>query len=360
MHSVLGRRRQDARRRPSHRPFLIFLACALGTSLLAEPRGSDLQPELYRLLTTDLHFSAGDIAELEQGKVVKHTLPPSSAGEVAAVGGIRVNAPKERFVAAYRDIVRFKRNANVVQIGRFSNPPTPADLDGLTITTDDFNLRGCKVGDCDIRLPADSIHRFEREVDWRKPDADARAATLFKQLLFENVRAYTAGGPGRITQYDDDSSPVLPVEDFQALLKSSPYIEAAHPGLGAYLAAYPSEPMAGVEDFLYWSKEKFGFAPFISVTHVTLAPAGPHEYIATTRDVYSSRYFDASLALVIASDSVNDAHAFYLFYVNRSRASALRGSFARIRRSIVERRVRGSLDESLRDVKQRLEQLSSN
>jgi hypothetical protein len=44
-----------------------------------------------------------------------------------------------------------------------------------------------------------------------------------------------------------------------------------------------------------------------------------------------------------------------LFYVNRSRASALRGPFSRIRRSIVERRVKGSLEENLRAVKTRLE-----
>jgi hypothetical protein len=340
---------------------VLLTAIVLGVSVVAADRpGSDLEPELYRLLTADLRFSTNDLAELEAGKAVKHTLPATSPGEVAAVGGIRVNAPKERFVTAYRDIVRFKRNPGVLQIGRFSNPPVLSDLDSLSITGDDVDLRDCRVGDCSVRLPAGDIHRLAKEVDWSKPDANAKAAALFKQMLFDNVRAYTAGGPGRMIQYDDDSTPVLPVEAFHALLKSSPYIDTAHPGLGAYLAGYPAEPMPGAEDFVYWSKEKFGFAPFISVTHVTLAPAGPHEYIATTRDVYSSRYFDASLALVIASDSVSDPHAFYLFYVNRSRASALRGAFARIRRSIVERRARGSLDENLRDIKQRLEQLGSN
>lgn len=335
-------------------------ALALGAFLSAADRPhSDLQPEFHRLLTTELKFSADDIGDLERGKVAKHTLA-ASQGEVAAVGAIRVNAPKDRFLAAYRDIVRFKRHPDVVQIGRFSNPPVPADLEGLTFTKDDFDLRDCHVADCDVRLPAEAIHRFEKEIDWTAPDAAAKAAALFKQMLFDNVRAYTAGGPGRMTQYDDARTPVLPVEAFLGLLKSSPYIETAHPGLAAYLAAYPAEPMAGMEDFLYWSKEKFGFAPFISVTHVTLVAAGPHEFLATTRDVYSSRYFDASLALVIASESVSDPRAFYLVYVNRSRASALRGAFARIRRSIVERRVRGSLDENLRATKRRIEQLGSN
>jgi len=333
-----------------------LLALAIGATLVAPDRTvSDLQPDLHTLVVRDLKFSAGEVADLEHGSIVRHTLPATAPGEVAAVGAVRIHASKERFAAAYRDIVHFKRNPGVLEIGRFSNPPQLSDLESLTINHDDFDLRGCRIGDCDIRLPAAAIRRFEREIDWKRPDADAKAALLFKQMLLDNVRSYVSGGPGRITQYDDDKMPVLPVEDFQGLLKSSPYIESAFPGLRAHLASYPAEPLPGAEDFLYWSKEKFGIAPFISVTHVTLAPEGAHEYVATTRDVYSSRYFNASLALVIASDSVSDPHSFYIFYVNRSRASALRGAFARIRRSIVERRARGSLEENLRDVKQRLE-----
>jgi hypothetical protein len=334
----------------------VLLALALGTAVLAaEKPASDFQPDLRAILVRDLKFSAGELADLEHGRIVRHTLPTNGSREIAVVGGVRVHATKEHFIAAYRDIVHFKRGAAVLEIGRFSDPPVLADLDGLSINSDDFDLRGCRVGDCDIRLPADAIHRLAQEVGWDRPGADVRAATLFKQLLVDNARAYTAGGPGRITQYDDDQPPIMPIEDFKALLKSSPYVDAMLPGLAAHVASYPADPLHGAEDFLYWSKEKFGFAPFISVTHVTIVPTGPHQYVATTRDVYASRYFDASLALAIASDSVGDPHSFYLFYVNRSRASALRGAFARLRRSIVERRAKGSIEENLKAVKQRFE-----
>jgi len=335
-------------------------ALTLGAAVLAADRTpSDLQPALHDLLTRDLKFSAAEVADLAHGKIARHTLPGVSPGETAAVGGVRVQAGKERFAAAYRDIVHLKKGDSVPEIGRFGAPPALSDLDALTITRDDFDLRHCRVGDCDIRLPADVIHRFAQEIDWTHPDADAKAATLFKHVLFDHVRAYMTGGPGRITKYDDYQPPIVPAEDFRGLVKNSPYVDTALPGLAAHLLSYPADPMPGAEDFLYWSKEKFGVAPFISVTHVTLVSRGPHEYVVTTRDVYSSRYFDASLALAIASDSVSDPHAFYLFYVNRSRASALRGAFSRVRRSVVERRVRGSLEDNLRAVKQRLEQNSN-
>src|SRR6185437_10107482 len=164
MDLILGRPPRRLQPRPWPRPSLrsfsldksilkLMVRAGLLASLLAAAvvaasgTPSDLQPDLQRLLAGDLKFSAGDISDLQQGKIVKHTLPATAPGEVAAVGAVRVNAPKERFLTAYRDIVRFKRNEDVLQIGRVSNPPELSDLDGLSITKEDFDLRNCRVGD---------------------------------------------------------------------------------------------------------------------------------------------------------------------------------------------------------------------
>ena len=50
-----------------------------------------------------------------------------------------------------------------------------------------------------------------------------------------------------------------------------------------------------------------------------------------------------------------DAAAFSLVYDNRSRASALKGGFGGLRRSLAERRARGGLEESLKTIKMQLE-----
>ena len=329
----------------------IFLAIA---AIAADPV-SDLQPEFRALLSRELKFSPADLADLEHGKIVKRGLRATSAGEVAAAGAVRVNARKQVFVDRYRDIAQFKRGPDVLQIGRFSSPPTIDDLGRLTIDKQDLDVRACRVGHCDIRLPAEMIGRFQREIDWKAPDAEARAAVLFKQVLADHVRAYVSGGAGRIVEYDDEKRPVRPVEDFAGLLSSSPYIGALVPGLPAHLQAFPASPLRDAEDFLYWSKEKFGLTPFITVTHVTITRDASGSYVLASKNVYSSRYFDASLTLTIASDAVGTADAFYLVYVNRSRANALKGALAALRRSIVERRAKSSLDENLKTVKLRLE-----
>ena len=315
------------------------------------PRPTDVRA----VLQNHFKFSASDFAELDRGRIVKRGLAASAPGEVAVVGAVRINATRERFLDRFRDIVRFKLGADVLQIGRFSNPPAIEDLAALTVDKSDFDGRTCRVGDCGVRLPADALRRFQREIDWKAPDADRRAVALFKQVLFDHVRAYWSGAPGRITQYDDDKRPVRPVDEFAGILKNSPYIGELVPGLPEHLAGFRSSPLPGAEDFLYWSKERAGLAPFITVTHVTIAHAAPGSDVITTRDVYSSRYFDSSLGLTIAIDDGRAPGAFYLVYANRSRASALKGAFGSLRRSMVERRAKSSLDENLKDVRLRLE-----
>ena len=317
----------------------------------------DLQPEFAAVLSRDLLFSPADLLDLQRGKIVTHTLPPAAIEEVGIVGAVRVEGSRDRLIAAYRDILTFKKSAAVLAIGRFSDPPDSSDLAALTTDRTDFDLRDCKVADCDIRLPASEIQHIATTVDWRQPDADAHAAAAFKQMLFAHVRSYMTGAPGRITQYDDDRTPVRPGIAGEELIRTSRYLDALQPGLAAHVTCFWSSPLDGAQDFLYWSKETFGFAPFISVTHVTIVPSGPHQSVATSRDVYSSRYIDGSLSVMIASDAVDDPQSFYLAYVNRTRASALRGPLGGLRRMIVEHKAKGGLQSHLRDIKGRIEAL---
>lgn len=330
-----------------------LVAAAAAIAVAAAP-GSTIAPDIRGMLGRSFRFTPSDLADLERGRIVKRSLEASAPGEIAVVGAARVSARAEAFVDRLRNIEEFKRGPDVVQIGRFSDPPRPDDLNRLTIDQDDFDLRKCRVGSCDIRLPADVIVRFQREIDWKAPDADSRAAALFKQVLFEHVRAYIQGGRGRITEYDDEKRIVRPADDFEGLLRGSPYVGSLVPGLAAHLRDPAANPLPGADEILYWSKEKFGLTPFITVTYVVIARAASAAVIVT-RDVYSSRYFDASLSYTLASPAVDRSNTFYLVYANRSRAAGLKGAFAGLRRAIVERRAKNALDETLKSIKAKLE-----
>ena len=176
-------------------PTILVLA-AVATLSAGVPSSFDFQPEFDHVLSHDLGFSSEDLADLQRGKVVKHMLPPTAPEEVGVVGAVRIRGSRDRLIAAYRDIVTFRKNASppVLAIGRFSEQPDPSDLDSLT--TDDFDLRGCRVGDCDIRLPTNAIQRVGTSVDWRQPGADARASAFFKQLLLTHVPVVHHGRTG--------------------------------------------------------------------------------------------------------------------------------------------------------------------
>jgi hypothetical protein len=333
------------------------LVIAALAALMAAPPPSDIDPAVRGVMTRYLRFTAGELADLQNGKIVRHSTDASAPGELAVAGGARIRSSKEAFLDRMRDIARFKRGPDVTQIGRFSNPPTLQDLATLTIDNDDFDLRSCRVGDCDARLPADVIRRFQQEIGAGGADAQRRITELFKRVLLEHVIAYEKGEThGRILEYDDDEPPIRPADEFEGVLRDSPALAALVPGLPDHLRHYPSGRVPNTEDFLYWSKEKFGIAPFITATHVTILCPAVHTCVVTTKDVYSSRYIDASLAISIATDSEMSREHFYLIYANRSRANALKGGFATLRRALAGRRARSSLEENLRAIRSRLEQ----
>ena len=330
------------------------LAAAL-LALLVATEMTTLDPEVRAVFAHFWRFTDAELADLGKGRIVKHGLDTGSPGEIAVVGAVRVIADQAALIDAVRNIAEFKRNPDVLQIGRFSDPPQPDDMRDLKVEKDDFDPTSCRVGDCDVRLPADVIRRLPAEVDVKAPDAQERAGRWFKGALFTHVNAYWTGSPGRFATYDDDPKPIHPAADFEGVMMNTPAIGALSSSLREHLATFPAMRMAGAEDFLYWSKEKFGLAPFITVTHVVIACPSDRMCLVASRDVYSSRYIDASLALTVTSLDSADSRAFYLAYMNRSRSTSLKGRFSGLRKSIAERRARGGLEETLSTLKRRFE-----
>jgi len=170
------------------RPAIVLTLATIGAGAAALP--AEIDPTLGVFLTRQMRFSPDELGALARGKTVRHSLGATTPGEVAAGGATWINASPDMFLERFRDIVRFKRDEDVLQIGRFSDPPAIGDLTGLTIDDDDLDAKDCRVGDCDVRLPSREILRFRREIDWKAAGAKAKAAALFKRILLDHVLAY--------------------------------------------------------------------------------------------------------------------------------------------------------------------------
>jgi hypothetical protein len=138
-------------------------------------------------------------------------------------------------------------------------------------------------------------------VNWSSPEHAAYAQAVFRERLFDYLQKYLSEGNTALIDYQDKSKPVHMAEEFRSLLAAKPSLSELVPAFYENLADYPAAPLSGVEDFLYWSIENFGFKPVTSVTHVIIFRQSGFAAIAS-KQIYVSHYFDASLGLTFVLD----------------------------------------------------------
>ena len=105
---------------------------------------------------------------------------------------------------------------------------------------------------------------------------------------------------------------------------------------------------------------KFGLKPVFTVTQVmiyrTVRASRPWVFIAF-KQVYADHYFDASLGLAVLAEqsAVPTKPALWVLYVNRSWTDALGGWLGPLKRNITQRRSRKAIQNSLLELKEKLE-----
>jgi len=331
--------------------FIVPLALLLAQTPLPQP---------HSFLRRDAGFTSQEIGNLEKGEIVIKLPKTQEVREVAVFAIMRVDVPADYFIDRVRDIVSFKKSDNVLQIGKFSNPPKLDDLAGLTLDPVDIEgIRRCRVHRCDVKMSADMIERFRKEVDWSAPRYRESVTEVAHRMLLERVQAYLQDGSPSLRQYDDKSYPLRLAEEFQSLLQPAPYMYEYTPEFQKYLEDFPGSRPENVEDFIYWSKEKFGLKPVISITHITIykrPTSNGTDVLIASKGIYATHYFEASVGLTgfIRSQSPESSHS-YLMYVNRSRTDALRGMFAGLKRSLITGSLRDGTRKSMELIRNKLE-----
>jgi hypothetical protein len=333
------------------------LALAVG----ALGQGSAASP-VQTYLTDNFRFGANEFRDLERRLPVTRTLDTADGREVATVSAIQVRVPAEFYADQLRDIVAFKRNASVLQIGRFGVPARAEDAAGLTLEPDDVDhLRGCRPGACKIQLSAEAIARFRREVPSGTAAPHDAANRTMREVLAGLVNRYRSSGDASLEPYADVDPPTSVATEFARMIASRPAILQRVPVLHDHLVRYPPHDNdAGVNDLIYWSKERMGPAVVVSVTHLAIARidgAPPLAYAAASKQIYSSHYFDASLGLTIVLRDEAGPESAYLVYANRSRIDALGGIFGGVKRAIVRSRARAAAHGSMVEARDRVERL---
>jgi hypothetical protein len=307
--------------------------------------------EFQKILHEKANFEQADLAALQFSQPIVRIAPVFDKREVAVSGVINISAGADEFLKSYRDSMRRKSNAAILEIGGFSKEPALADLQDLTIDPGDIeDLKACVVGDCQVKLSASMIERFRKEIDWESPDYQLKVTNLFKQILLDYVRDYVTRGEAALIEYNDKREEVSLANGQRALAAAPSYIN--------YALAGQKSDLRLVEDAIVWSKIKFGLKPVLAINHITIyrrdRDVGPQVLIAS-RQIYANHYFNASRALTAFVSVPGAAAAAYLVYENRSLADGLEGPFSKIKREVVEKKAVEGLRKILQLSKSSLE-----
>jgi hypothetical protein len=84
--------------------------------------------EFRTVLDDKAGFTADDFSTLERGEMVIKLLPVIKR-EVAVCGVVRLQAPARVIAKAFQDNMTQQNGKSILATGKFSNPPTLADLE---------------------------------------------------------------------------------------------------------------------------------------------------------------------------------------------------------------------------------------
>ena len=322
-------------------------------SLLA----ATLNNDPFAFLRPSVVVSTEEGRLLDRGKPVAHVLP-SQEPEVAVFAAVRVDVDGDRLVAWMRRIEELKKSANVLAIGRFSNPPAIEDLARLVLDDGDLEeIRDCRPRDCGLKLSAKEMAGLQRiaadaGTNWRP-----RLQEAFRAVVLGRVKVFMAEGQSALGPYADHRDPVWPATRFASVLGHSLFLTANVPGFARHLGRYPHSDAPEIESFVYWSKERLDGKAIVSATHVSILRSvepGVPDALVAGRQVFATHYVNASLGVTMILRGQAGAPA-YLAYVNRSEVDRLGGVFGGLVRRVMHRRLRTEAAEILQALRERLE-----
>jgi len=298
-------------------------ACLTCSSpLIVSAQEAPPRPFLRKVIQLD----DAQLAAVEKGEVVTKLLPTTDKPEIAAFGIVKTSGTPDQLLAHARDIQKFRQVPQIPEMGRFSNPAKLEDLKGLTHPPDDIGaLKRCKSGSCDVKLGTKGLEAVAK-IDWKAPDAEARAVLVFNQAIVDYVRAYQQGGTDAMGNVLDKKQEKSRAEEYRTLMANSPYLVDYVKEFYDYLEAYPNGKLAGAEDVLYWAKDTFGLKPVICGYHVTFYK-GPRGVLISNKLLAATHFFNASLE-VMAGVPTPDGKGLYLLSLYRTRLDPPTGMLA--------------------------------
>ena len=341
----------------------LAMIAALSLQLLAGPPGfSQSSSTLHDFFANNIGLSEEQIAATKSGKAVVKAMPSRTPAEVFLFGAVYIHAAPEKYILFAHDFDRLRQLPNYLALGVFSTPPQLSDLTGFSFDDDDIKaLKQCKPGDCLIQMPASSMEKAQKAIDWSAADPSHQVNNLLHKAALELLHRYQRDGNQALGIFHDKRNPTDVPGQFAYMLSYAKALPEQLPNFHRYLLEYPDSRPANTEDAFYWANVKFGLKPTLRIVHlITMRgePGDPVVFAVAEKQLYSSHYFETALDLsfcVRAGDAGGEP-GFYLIKEMGSEQAGLTGLKGSIVRKAAVSGSLSNLQKALTAIRNTLEQ----
>ena len=335
----------------------VFLVLTVTNILAGSPSKADLQT----FFKQNIGLTQDQIIDIRGGQAIAKALPSRTPAEVFLFGAIYIHAVPESYLEIARDFDRLRELPSYWALGVFSNPPQPSDLNGFEFDSNEvLALKKCTPGDCQIQMPAGSIEKLQRSVNWSASDVNEQVNQLLRKAALQRLLAYQRTGNQALGVYNDKREAADVPAQFAYMLSYEKALPAYLPDFYTYLLAYPDAKPENVDDTFYWAKVKFGLKPTLRVVQRMIMrgdSADPVLYAIAEKQLYSSHYFETALDLTFCVRGSDDPKhpGFYLIKLMGSEQAGLTGAKGSIIRKAAVGRSVSNLQKGLTAIKNMLE-----
>ena len=308
----------DMRGENTLRMNVVVLAIALTTTVelshTQAPRPTSLPARFERFLAGAVKPTAAERKLLLDGAPLTKLLDGDPSKEIAVFGAVWIDAPRERYAAAVKDIERFESGGAFRITRKISVPPTLADFAELRLPEEDVaDLGDCEVGDCELKLGKASIDAIRSRVNFSQPGARSAVEAVFRERAHEYVTAYREKGNAGLAVYRDASRPTFVANELRSMIDRMPTAMGLLPELRTYLLEYPNATLPNSTDFLYWQEAQFGLKPTIRINHLVIHE-NANETVVASKMLYASHYFWTALEVRVLATGSRARSGFLVHY----------------------------------------------
>ena len=316
----------------------LWLAASLCLSLsVARAPALRAQRSIDSVLSA-LGLDEKQLAAAANGIAVAKLLPSPLDRDVVVLAAVTIRSTPAAYLAHALEPGRLLGEGKQ-RVGVIADPATDADMQDAAFDASEYrDLRKCRPGDCNFKLPASEMSHFTDGVDWSLPGAKGQADAMLRRYLLRLIGDYRARGNDALPAYTENGG-VHAADAFATLLAEPDPLFDYAPGLKRYLAEFPANRPADTGDIFYWSIEhQPHLRPTLAVNHLVAYTPASGAAVVARKQLYATHYFEAALellAVVPASDTTS-----CLVTVRRFRFDNLpRGLFnirGRVRRELAD------------------------